>query len=207
MARRRKQVDVVVVEEALAEAIDHHHNASTVEDIDANDIAPLSFKTPLDSLKSIQDIAATAAFLGMFSVIVLGIVMREIVQTPLVWTVAVSTILYIWTILLGSGVVDRDRTHIAFDVVYEMLPAWWQFGCRVVGDLLLAVTFGMLVFPTIEYLDYMSRRTVPDLPWLSYQVAFSIFVIFAVLVVVYRTWSVVHEIVVVVRERGTQKES
>ncbi len=203
VSRHADDIDVAAVEEAL----DHVEHVKTVEDIDATDIAPLSFRSPLEWLKSLQDIAATVAFLAMFATIVLGIVMREVVQTPLVWTVAVSTILYIWTILLGSGVVDRDRTHIVFDIVYKMLPPWGRFACRVAGDLFLAVTFSMLILPTVEYLNYMSERKVADLPWLSYQAAFSVFIIFAVLTAAYRLVSVAREIVTAVRTGAPAEEA
>jgi TRAP-type C4-dicarboxylate transport system permease small subunit len=137
-------------------------------------------------LERIHELSTAAVFTAMLVVVLVGIFWRYVLGTPLVWTVSIGTLCFIWTIFLGSPLSDREDRHIAFDVLYNVLPPSVQFGCRVFGNILIIATFTAIIPATIDYLDFLSPRTVVGADWLSFRWAYSVFLIFLVLTIFHR---------------------
>lgn len=137
-------------------------------------------------LARIHELSTAAAFTTMLVVVLAGIFWRYVLEAPLVWTVSIATVCFMWTIFLGSPLSDRDDRHISFDLLYKILPSSFQRGCRVFGNLLIITTFTAIIPGTVDYLDFLGPRRVVGADWLSFRWAYSVFLVFLVLTVGYR---------------------
>lgn len=144
------------------------------------------------ALRLFEEMTTAVFFLTMFVTIIAGIAFRMVFDTPLVWTVGVSTLAFIGVVLIGSIPLNRDEGHIAFDLVYERTLPVAQVGARLFSDLLIIVPFAMAIGPTIRYLSFLHDERVPGIG-LPFSVAFSPFLIFLV-------GSVLHRLVRMFRE-------
>ena len=54
----------------------------------------------------------------MFSVFILQIVFRYILNLPIGWTHEISVIMWLWMVLFGTAFVVRDSEEIRFDILY-----------------------------------------------------------------------------------------
>lgn len=124
-------------------------------------------------------------FLLMFVVILMGVFWRYVINDPLIWTVNLATIAFIWSVMVGAGLPNWTDTHIQFDLAYSTMPAGRQRIARMVGNLLIVVTFVMPIPATIDYLVFIRVDTVTGLP-LSFAWAFAAVLWFLVATVFHR---------------------
>jgi TRAP-type C4-dicarboxylate transport system permease small subunit len=149
----------------------------------AADIVPPGSKGWIERIEE----AAAALFFGvMFATLVAGVIWRYAFNRPLLWTVGVSTLGFIWAALIGSGLSDRDDGHIQFDLVYNRVSERVQTAFRIVGNAIIVVTFLAVVPATVSYLDFMSRSRVVGLRWLSFDWAYLIIGVFFVTTALHR---------------------
>lgn len=62
-------------------------------------------------------------FFVIFVVVLLQILFRYILQSPLVWSEELSRFIFIWVSLMGWTLATRNGTHIAITFFQERLPA------------------------------------------------------------------------------------
>jgi C4-dicarboxylate transporter, DctQ subunit len=124
-------------------------------------------------------------FVLMFVTLLVGVFWRYVLNEPLVWTVNVGAICFLWVTLVGSGLPNWDDSHIQFDLVYEKLPAGGKRWARIAGNLLIVVTFGMAIPGTIDYLRFLHTDKVTGLD-LTFDLAFGAVGIFFIATVLHR---------------------
>lgn len=157
-------------------------------------------------LGRIHELSTAAVFTAMLVVVLAGIFWRYVLGAPLVWTVSIATLCFMWTIFLGAPLSDPEDRHISFDLLYNTVPPAVQLGCRVFGNLLIITTFTAIIPATIDYLDFLSPRTVVGADWLSFRWAYSVFLIFLVLTIVHRVRLLALDIRhLIVRRRGARR--
>lgn len=137
-------------------------------------------------LDRLEELSAALFFGGMLVTVLVGIFWRFVLESPLVWTVNVSTLCFMWAVLLGSPISDRRDNHLQFDLLYKAVPARIQLGFRLFGNTLLVGAFLFILPATLEYLLSIGGRTVTGVPWLNFTWAYSVFLIFLVLTVASR---------------------
>ena len=62
-------------------------------------------------------------FVLLFLVFLVQIVARFGFDRPLPWTDELAVVLYVWVILWSTAFVVPQREHVAFDLVYNAMPA------------------------------------------------------------------------------------
>jgi TRAP-type C4-dicarboxylate transport system permease small subunit len=144
-------------------------------------------------LRRIEEVSTGVLFLGMFFTIVVGVAFRMLLNTPLVWTVAVSTLAFIGVVTIGSLPLNRDDGHISFDIVYLMLPGTAQLTARLVSDVLIIVPFAVAIVPTARYLAFLHDEIVPGVG-IPFSIAYSPFLIFLVGTVLHRSSRAIREL-------------
>lgn len=92
-----------------------------------------------------------ASFCLMFLVFILQIVSRYVFNRPISWTTEIQVLGYIWLVLTGAGYVMRMKRHVSFTVFYDAFDAKVQRIMRVAGNLLLSVTYLILLPFTVRY--------------------------------------------------------
>lgn len=134
----------------------------------------------------LEEVSAALFFGGMLITVLVGIFWRFVLESPLVWTVNVSTLCFMWAVMLGSPLSDRRDNHLQFDLVYKVVPPRVQLAFRLFGNTLLVGAFLFILPATLEYLLSVGGRTVTGVPWLNFTWAYSVFLVFLVLTVASR---------------------
>jgi TRAP-type C4-dicarboxylate transport system permease small subunit len=69
------------------------------------------------------DLAATAAFSGMFACVLAQVVFRYFLDSPLTWSDELARYLFVWCAFLGWVIAARRRSHLAITTVQARLSA------------------------------------------------------------------------------------
>jgi TRAP-type C4-dicarboxylate transport system permease small subunit len=113
-------------------------------------------------------LAAAVAVLLVAAVllaVLFGIARRYVLGAPLPWTDELGAVLFVWAVFWAGAFAVPLREHVAFDLVFDALPARAQ---RVVG---IAVSIGVGVAllaalpKTIEFVAFLWRERTPALQW------------------------------------------
>jgi TRAP-type C4-dicarboxylate transport system permease small subunit len=132
------------------------------------------------------------AFLGLFIIFILGIVFRYFFR-PLTWTLELSLLCFIWTALLGGIYAKRDDSHVMFTMVYDAVREKTRLWMRIIGNLLLVISFSIAFLPSVRYVLFMGykKSNVLKIPM---DLAFSPFIIFLAFMIVRYAIDVYHDI-------------
>ena len=132
-----------------------------------------------------------AGLLGlMFVAFIIQIVFRYFLNFPIGWTSELSVITWLYMVLLGSAFWLKESEEVRFDLLSGSLG---PRGRRVVG-LVVAVAavvlFGMAMPATVSYVAFMKVESSSYLK-IRLDVLYSIYIIFAVAVIVRYVWAIV----------------
>ena len=132
-----------------------------------------------------------AGLLGvMFVAFILQIVFRYFFNFPIGWTSELSVIAWLYMTLLGSAFWLKESDEIRFDLISGSLG---PTGRRVVG-LVVAVAavvlFAMALPATVKYVAFMKVESTSYLK-IRLDVLYSVYVVFAVAVIVRYLWAIV----------------
>lgn len=129
-----------------------------------------------------------AAMLGiMFTVFILQIVFRYILNLPIGWTHEISVIMWLWMVLFGTAFVVRDNEEIRFDILYSAVNSRWRRILVVVSAAILIILFGISLPAVIDYVLFMKVEKTAYLK-IRFDWLYSIYAIFAVATIVRQFW-------------------
>ena len=126
---------------------------------------------------------AVVAFAVMFASFVAGITARYVFDSPLSWANELCVIAFVWIVFWSSDILLKERQHIVFDVVYNLLPEKVRRVAAIFVTLSLAVVFLAALPGTADYIYFMRMRhsTMLGVPM---DVVFGCFLIFVIAVVI-----------------------
>ena len=132
-----------------------------------------------------------AGLLGiMFLAFIVQIVFRYVFNFPIGWSSELSVVIWLYMTLLGSAFWLKENEEIRFDLVSGALG---PLGKRVLG-LIVAVAavtlFGMALPATISYVAFMKVESSSYLK-IRLDILYSVYVVFAVAVIIRYAWSIV----------------
>ncbi len=134
----------------------------------------------------------TVVFAALFGVFIMQIVNRYFFR-PLTWPEEFALIAFIWTALLGGLYAKRTDQHVAFTVVYDLMPLQVQRLMRILGNLLLVTAFAIALLPSLDYVRFMAfkRSNVLRIPmnW-----AYAPFIVFLVVMIGRLGWDIYRDI-------------
>jgi TRAP-type C4-dicarboxylate transport system permease small subunit len=132
-----------------------------------------------------------AAMLGvMFVAFLVQIVFRYVFNFPIGWSSELSVIMWLYMVLLGSAFWLKESDEIRFDLISSALG---PLGRRVLAffvALAAIVLFGMALPATVKYVAFMKVESSSYLK-IRLDVLYSVYVVFAVAVVVRYAWAIV----------------
>ena len=123
----------------------------------------------------------------MFTVFIVQIVFRYIINLPIGWTNEVSVIMWIWMVLFGTAFVVRDYEEIRFDILYATVSDRTRRIMVVVCALTVVVLFGIALPAVLDYIGFMKVERTAYLK-ISFDWLYSIYGIFAVATIVRQLW-------------------
>lgn len=118
-------------------------------------------------------------FCLLFIVFMLQVFYRYFL-VPLTWPLEFTLLMFIWTTLFGACYAHRKNEHVRFTMIYDSVSPkgkWWM---RVIGNILLLVSFVIAFVPTYRWITFMSfkKTNVLKIP-MNY--AYSPFLVFMVI--------------------------
>ena len=140
------------------------------------------------------------AFCVMIITFLVGIFFRYFLNNPLIWTLEVTIISFMWTALLGASYAFRTESHIWFGLFYESGSPKRQLVFRLLGNTIMLITFIILIPSTYQYLSFMHQRPTNVLE-LPYTVQYGPFLILIIMIVIRVTILLVRDIMTLVRKK------
>jgi len=90
-------------------------------------------------------------------VVTLQVFCRLVLRSPLSWTEEMSTILFVWTTMIGSSLALKRGEHFAVELLHRRLPLRAQRPACVVVDAAVIVFAALLLYEGAK----MAVRNIP----------------------------------------------
>jgi C4-dicarboxylate transporter DctQ subunit len=130
-----------------------------------------------------------AGLLGlMFVAFIVQIVFRYFFNLPVGWTSELSVIAWLYMVLLGSALWLKEGEEIRFDLVSGAVGPRTRRVIAFVLAVAAVVLFGMALPATVRYVAFMKVESSSYLK-IRMDVLYSVYVVFAVAVVVRYAWA------------------
>lgn len=123
----------------------------------------------------------------MFSVFILQIVFRYLLNLPIGWTHEISVIMWLWMVLFGTAFVVRDSEEIRFDILYAAVGDRWRRVLVVTTAVALIILFGISLPAVIDYIAFMKVEKTAYLD-IRFDWLYSIYAVFAIATIVRQFW-------------------
>ncbi len=123
----------------------------------------------------------------MFASFILQIVFRYLLNLPIGWSSEVTVICWLWVVLWGAAFVVREREEIRFDIIYGSVNPRVRRGMAVLTALAVIVLYGGSLPAVWSYVTFMKVERTAYLG-IRYDLLYSIYVVFAVAVLVRYVW-------------------
>jgi TRAP-type C4-dicarboxylate transport system permease small subunit len=130
---------------------------------------------------------AAAMLATMFVAFLLQIAFRYLVGLPIGWTHELSAILWVWLVLWGAAFVISEREEIRFDIIYGAVGSGPRRVMCIITALALIALYLVSLPAVIDYVTFMKVQRTAYLK-IRFDLLFSIYIVFAVAVVIRYIW-------------------
>lgn len=125
--------------------------------------------------------------LVMFVAFILQIAFRYLFDFPIGWTSELTVIAWLWMVLWGAAFVVTEAEEIRFDLIYGSVGAKTRRAMAIVTAVSILVLYGMSLPAVVDYVTFMKVESTAYLR-IRFDWLYSIYVIFAVAVIVRYAW-------------------
>jgi TRAP-type C4-dicarboxylate transport system permease small subunit len=119
----------------------------------------------------------------MFFGFVAGITARYVFDAPLSWANELCVIAFVWVTFWTSDILLKEREHIVFDVLYNLMPPTIRRIVAIFITLSLAAVFLAALPGTFNYIEFLHTRHSTQLQ-VPMQLVFGCFLVFVIAVVI-----------------------
>ena len=123
----------------------------------------------------------------MFLAFIVQIVFRYLMDFPIGWTSELTVITWLWLVLWGAAFVVTEPEEIRFDLIYGAVGARLRRVMAIVTAIALLTLYGMSLPAVVDYVTFMKVQETAYLK-IRFDLLFSIYVIFAVAVLIRYAW-------------------
>src|SRR5689334_14111510 len=106
----------------------------------------------LRSAERAAALIAAALVAALFLVLLASVAGRYVLGRPLAWSDELAVVLFVWLVFWTGAFVLSMREHVAFDVIYELLPPRSRTVLGIAGALCAA---GLLSWALPKIADYV----------------------------------------------------
>lgn len=125
--------------------------------------------------------------LAMFVAFLVQISFRYLLDFPIGWTSEITVITWLWLVLWGAAFVVTEAEEIRFDLIYSGVGPRARRGMAIVTAVAILVLYGMSLPAVVDYVTFMKVQSTAYLK-IRFDLLYSIYVIFAVAVIVRYAW-------------------
>jgi TRAP-type C4-dicarboxylate transport system permease small subunit len=139
----------------------------------------------------------SVAFSILFITFIWQIISRYVFNKPISWSNEAQVFGYIWTVLPAACYIRRINKHVCFSVIYDILNPKAQRIMRIIANLVIAITYSILLPYTIEFIAMDKVHTpIFNVPRTF---VFSPMIIFVLAAVLYCLFDIYHDVRTIVR--------
>lgn len=132
------------------------------------------------------------SFVCLFLAFILQVFFRYVVNHPLTWTQDVIVIGFCWSVILGACYTMRKSGHVQFTMLYDAYSPKTAAWARMAGNLLIVITFALMIVPSFRYAFFVAFQKTPVLR-VSYAWIFLPFTYFLVSIIGYTLGMVIED--------------
>ena len=115
-------------------------------------------KEAANLLRKGADAVGVLFFLATFAGLILQVFFRYVLNSPVAWSEEYTMIAYMWTVFWSAAFMVRQRDHVSFDIVYDSASPETRRVLALVSLAILVIGFVILLSPTWDYLEFLTRR-------------------------------------------------
>ncbi len=130
---------------------------------------------------------AAAMLAVMFLAFIIQIVFRYVLNFPIGWTSELTVISWLWLVLWGAAFVVKEREEIRFDLIYGSVGRRTRRVITAISAVALLVLYVGSLPAVVDYVTFMKVQRTSYLN-IRFDYLFSIYVIFAVAVIIRYVW-------------------
>ena len=123
----------------------------------------------------------------MFTVFIIQIVFRYLLNFPIGWTHEISVIMWVWLVLFGTAFVVRDYEEIRFDLLYSTVSERTRRIMVVICAATVIFLFSTSLPAVLDYIGFMKVEKTAYLK-IRFDWLYSIYGIFALSMIVRQLW-------------------
>jgi TRAP-type C4-dicarboxylate transport system permease small subunit len=129
----------------------------------------------------------------MFIAFICQVAFRYLLNLPVGWASELSIVMWLWVVLWGAAFVLREREEIRFDVIYGAARPKARRVMTILFCLAALFLYGRSLPAAWDFVTFMKIQSTSYLD-IRYDLLFSIFILFAVAVLVRYAWLLVRAI-------------
>lgn len=127
----------------------------------------------------------------MFVAFIIQIVFRYLFNFPIGWTSELTVIMWLWLVLWGAAFVVRESDEIRFDLLSGAMGKRTRIAMGIITAVVLVVLYAASFPATWKYVTFMKVERTAYLG-IRFDWLFSIYLAFAVAVIVRYLWILSH---------------
>ena len=136
------------------------------------------------------------SFFVMFVTIIVQVFFRYVLRYPLVWSMEITVLGFVWTVIFGTCYTMRQRAHIRFSLFYDRIKPRPAAISRLIGNIIIVITFLSMVYASWRFSMFIGfqRTAVFRIPFTA---MFLPFVYFLCSIVGYTMVDIIEDIKVI----------
>ena len=138
-------------------------------------------------LARFAEVVLAMLLLTMFVAFLVQIAFRYLFDFPIGWTSEITVITWLWLVLWGAAFVVTEAEEIRFDLIYSAAGRGTRRGMAIITAVALLVLYGMSLPAVVDYVTFMKVQSTAYMK-IRFDWLYSIYVIFAVAVLVRYAW-------------------
>ena len=107
-------------------------------------------------LSNLDLVLAGIAFIILVAVTFGGVIFRYLLSSPIMWAEEVQLWCFLWITFLGAGAAFRYGSHVAVEIVFDLLPKPAQKVLTLVNYI---IVMGILIYLLFLGADLLARMT------------------------------------------------
>ncbi len=136
-----------------------------------------------------------ASFCIMFLVFIYQIFARYVLRQPAAWAYEVTVTCYLWLVVLSACYTQREKSHVSFTLFYDKFGVKGKAICDFLGNLIVAVAFGVSIIPSIRFVDFMKMQETSVLH-VGLNIVYAPYIVFLVIIFIYAITDMYRDILI-----------
>lgn len=139
----------------------------------------------LNKLLNLDYVIAGVALIILVLVTFVGVIMRYFLGSPLIWGEEIQLLCFVWIVFFGAGAAFRTGSHVAIDVLVDLLPEKLKKIVEMLGSVVVLIVLLYLLNKSLPLIyQHISTARTTNILKLPYSVIYSALPIGCILMII-----------------------